>query len=339
MTLLAVALRHDAVVYASDRRLTAGSRLVDDEANKLTFLACNDARVFIGFTGLARTSVFDTEQWIIRALGRVVRGRTSIDSILDALADAATSDIPISDKGKPLPTLSLLIAGFYHPKGEAAWPRAWLLSNRSTGPSPGGPARAFRVESLVSSGLPALYFAGAEAAVAASTRHGVHELLKTPIPPHAIEARLHSMVRGAARSAAGYTIGESITTGLMFKEANSVVHSIYYASSPARRAFAPGYIVSINGASPFITCNAELISGSDNPLVSVPRTRRNRPCPCGSGTRYKKCHGLLSYPYLPISSRIDISENPPPSGSSFWLQAHGAAGRSPARSARKTGSA
>jgi preprotein translocase subunit SecA len=26
-------------------------------------------------------------------------------------------------------------------------------------------------------------------------------------------------------------------------------------------------------------------------VVSVPKVGRNHPCPCGSGLKYKKCHG------------------------------------------------
>jgi hypothetical protein len=26
---------------------------------------------------------------------------------------------------------------------------------------------------------------------------------------------------------------------------------------------------------------------------SVPKTARNRPCPCGSGKKFKKCHGAV----------------------------------------------
>jgi preprotein translocase subunit SecA len=28
--------------------------------------------------------------------------------------------------------------------------------------------------------------------------------------------------------------------------------------------------------------------------VKVPRVGRNEPCPCGSGKKYKNCHGKLS---------------------------------------------
>ncbi len=33
-----------------------------------------------------------------------------------------------------------------------------------------------------------------------------------------------------------------------------------------------------------------------NPASKIPKVGRNEPCPCGSGKKYKKCHGNPSYP-------------------------------------------
>jgi len=32
-------------------------------------------------------------------------------------------------------------------------------------------------------------------------------------------------------------------------------------------------------------------SGGATPVVTGQKTGRNDPCPCGSGKKYKKCHG------------------------------------------------
>ena len=36
-------------------------------------------------------------------------------------------------------------------------------------------------------------------------------------------------------------------------------------------------------------------------MQSFPEPSRNAPCPCGSGSRYKDCHGALGAPPLPVS--------------------------------------
>ena len=40
---------------------------------------------------------------------------------------------------------------------------------------------------------------------------------------------------------------------------------------------------------------SHLWSSSDKPFVrGKPKIRRNEPCPCGSGKKYKQCHGRIS---------------------------------------------
>jgi len=40
----------------------------------------------------------------------------------------------------------------------------------------------------------------------------------------------------------------------------------------------------------FVTCGLTL-SGSDGKPVAYPKEQRNELCPCGSGVKYKRCHG------------------------------------------------
>ncbi|MGB2065781.1 MAG: SEC-C metal-binding domain-containing protein, partial [Marinomonas gallaica] len=43
-----------------------------------------------------------------------------------------------------------------------------------------------------------------------------------------------------------------------------------------------------------VTTNmAGVESGSEESAGDVPRVGRNEPCPCGSGKKYKQCHGSL----------------------------------------------
>ena len=68
MTLIVAAGNKDFAVLAADRRLTSNGKLVDDEANKATILACYDARMAIAFTGLATWGSFSTEKWLLESL-------------------------------------------------------------------------------------------------------------------------------------------------------------------------------------------------------------------------------------------------------------------------------
>jgi preprotein translocase subunit SecA len=37
--------------------------------------------------------------------------------------------------------------------------------------------------------------------------------------------------------------------------------------------------------------NAAARTGKHQPIKVAPKTGRNDPCPCGSGKKYKNCHG------------------------------------------------
>ena len=43
------------------------------------------------------------------------------------------------------------------------------------------------------------------------------------------------------------------------------------------------------------TCSSSVVTGASTekqPVVKGPKVGRNDPCPCGSGKKYKKCHGV-----------------------------------------------
>jgi len=65
MTLIIAAGNPDQFVQVSDRRLTANGVVQDDESNKAIVLNCANARLSIGFTGLAKVGTFNTRDWIL----------------------------------------------------------------------------------------------------------------------------------------------------------------------------------------------------------------------------------------------------------------------------------
>lgn len=75
MTLILALSNPDYAIQISDRQLTAVGGPVQPGENKTTLLTCLDARLLVGFTGLARANGFRTARWL-----------------LDALADAAPPD-------------------------------------------------------------------------------------------------------------------------------------------------------------------------------------------------------------------------------------------------------
>lgn len=68
MTLVLTLGNRDQVIQVSDRHLSWNGRLVDDESNKADVLTCMNAKLAIGFKGLARYGEFDTRYWVVDAL-------------------------------------------------------------------------------------------------------------------------------------------------------------------------------------------------------------------------------------------------------------------------------
>ena len=52
-----------------------------------------------------------------------------------------------------------------------------------------------------------------------------------------------------------------------------------------------GHASSINASTPMDTGNHVIVKTTSEPQKNQPEVGRNDPCPCGSGKKYKKCHG------------------------------------------------
>lgn len=68
MTLILALGCPDYVMQLSDRQMTSLGGPVAQTENKATLLTCRDARLLVGFTGLARAGQFRTAEWLLEAL-------------------------------------------------------------------------------------------------------------------------------------------------------------------------------------------------------------------------------------------------------------------------------
>jgi preprotein translocase subunit SecA len=53
-------------------------------------------------------------------------------------------------------------------------------------------------------------------------------------------------------------------------------------------------VTNLTYSSPDETGQAQVVSDDQRLAVDVPAAGRNEPCPCGSGKKYKHCHGKLA---------------------------------------------
>lgn len=70
MTIIITAGNAESVIQFSDRRLSNGKNVVEEHSNKATAFICSDGRFAVGFTGLAKTSGFEFQPWLVDALRR-----------------------------------------------------------------------------------------------------------------------------------------------------------------------------------------------------------------------------------------------------------------------------
>ncbi len=54
------------------------------------------------------------------------------------------------------------------------------------------------------------------------------------------------------------------------------------------------HIANVTYTAPTETGEVETLIDAATQAAAVPRVGRNDPCPCGSGKKYKHCHGKLS---------------------------------------------
>ncbi len=92
MTLILTVGTRKQTFMVADRRLTEDGQVRDDDAGKLGILELQDARLVFGFTGPARFADFETEFWLLDALGESAKPDNLVGATLDRLKSKATED-------------------------------------------------------------------------------------------------------------------------------------------------------------------------------------------------------------------------------------------------------
>jgi hypothetical protein len=91
MTFGIVLANADQIILATDRRLTWGSRLIDDSATKAGRAVCDDVSFLYCFTGQARVGKdYITSRWLLEALTTAGRRSHKYRDVMDGLADETT---------------------------------------------------------------------------------------------------------------------------------------------------------------------------------------------------------------------------------------------------------
>ncbi len=296
MTLILTAINHRCAIQISDRRLTANGALVDDEANKAISLITPDARLTVGFTGLARAGTFDTRDWIMEAVNKAAIIDASAAGIITRFTNIATKTFhetrAIRQVDRSARRLDVVFAGYSHALAPPQIVYALVTNAHANGTTDDFDIHWYQ-ERRPADGVSAwLSAAGNAAALRADDVAVIGAAMQKQISPKDLQAVLHSrMVKIADRPASGGLIGKQFDTIILERDGGLTV--TMYDSAVVKNELHIAASIVVFGPGKILMAKDGTIKTDDpNAAMVVPRMRRNKPCSCGSGKRYRDCHGL-----------------------------------------------
>jgi hypothetical protein len=298
----------DQVVMVADRRLTSRGRVVDDESNKAALLVTRDARLLVGFTGLAAdypvngmwpapTGRFRTSYWILETLLKVAPPDHHAEPMIRRFSEEAEQAFERLRVGHPEKGLSVGFTGYtYAADGCRIFHRS--VSNFIGNAPISGPS--FSIDETPDERPLARTFTlayGCVGAIRESDVASLGTLLVERRPAKALVGKAVEVMRETAGSkrAAG-AIGSQLSTAVLPSDPRIPATIEYHTDHNTNTVYGIG-TVEARGGSHGLALFGETqvrVGGQDassTPALQVAKVERNTPCPCKSGRRYKHCHG------------------------------------------------
>jgi len=304
VTLITAAANFAFVVQVADRRLSDGKGPLEEEQAKAIHLRLPRADFLVGYTGLAKIQDKPMNRVLMELLYKSAE-RGSFEPL--ATAEAITSHLTTLFQGRSVRAyrpqdrrLSVMMTGFHrvddqhHALIQGLWTNfqdwgsddsaeAWdrfAFTPFSVRPGVKWPTLVQRI--------------GAYDALSLETvEEGLRPLLADAKPPTAIRDKMIRML--PAQSELHPTVGVNANAAILFP--NGLVEWSYWTGAPSWTYSGGNTVLAIPGQS-LLAADVEIYASDQagNPLrtgrpLSVPQVPRNKPCPCGSGRRYRQCHG------------------------------------------------
>jgi SEC-C motif len=294
MTLITALMAPTQAILVSDRRFTINGRLVDeenDEKNKAAVLFCADGRVAVAFTGLATAGRFETSRSMLRVLAQAGKQDHLLLPTIQRFAIGISEEIkklkiPAKDKH-----LRFIFAGYRYEQLTATLVLIQVTNvfDRS-GTAQKHAADDFLLLAWRNEAPFGSFGFGKTEGVAPADRATLNDLLLHQRPARALVDKAVDTIRNAADSPKSKNLVGKQCMSIVVPIQGGVVAN-YHSANVKNKLYLPSSVVSTPNAS--FTNQGGFIEQLDvtgAPLV-VPKVGRNRPCPCGSGKKYKHCHG------------------------------------------------
>lgn len=311
MTFVLALGNREQIIQLSDRRLTRpdGTTMVLPET-KTTIVTLGDSRLICGFAGLAKAQGFRTSDWILDALaGAASKDHLALGTV-ERFTEEATAKFrepTLAQVPRASRALSVLFTGYNDTRDPPAMIAAWVTNfqNLETGQDE-EPWDEFRVKywSLKPpSEEPNPTWIQRVGQWPAMT-NGDEQKLRRALDERRTALALAEMGVGvmreiAARPEAQGRIGKDISSAVLPAERPPEIQrgtinlsmGPYFPEGASQRWVGVNQVVSMDGLELMMKDPILAVADPDGSPVAVQKVGRNKPCPCGSGKKYKKCHG------------------------------------------------
>lgn len=297
-------------IQASDRRLSANGKVVDNNANKSAVYESKNGRFAVGFTGLALYRTFETQSWFTKALCDCAAPDFEAKNTLQRFTSYATdyfkNSSDLKGVGKEYKRLSIMFTGYsyYHNPPRAALALISNFENLDTGEisdvakdkfdvffhqdnNPEIPKR--KLFHRIGFNCGNLFYRDFNASI---------DLAVDEKPPHIIESRLVQFIRKISNHPESKnTVGSEVFCVVIPRDRSKNFSCSYYPNSTKKMSFRPNLIVGIDKELHFAVKDIKIsLSGDlDGQPIAGPKLHPNQPCWCRSKRKYKNCHGSKNY--------------------------------------------
>jgi hypothetical protein len=305
MTFILALGNPDQVIQVSDRRLTADGQLQEREENKASLVTLADARLLCGFTGIAKWGSFRAGQWLLDAVLETAAPDFALGGVSERLKEAATrrfDEPPLANLAASERRFTIILSGYLYGH-EPPLMVYGLISNYQDFDSGVDHAEAWREFQIwrfterrpTPEPIPTfVQRVGVWQAMSDSDVVVLRTLLSERRPSRAMVGKAVEVVRDiAARRSAQGLVGTELTSAVLFPDPAHTPEAGFHVTKASHQVVGFNQVVATGPDHQFAMMDPviEAMDPSSAPPIVVPKIGRNQPCPCGSGKKYKRCHG------------------------------------------------
>lgn len=296
MTIIITLGNSRQVIQISDRRLSANSKVITDSSNKALLFTCLDARMAVGFTGLAKIGSFGMQHWLVDAFAEAAKPDHLFFKTMERLTEMLTElfrNHPLIKIQKPIFKRLSIMASGYHQGADGLKAVSVLVSNFEViGDEPAATAAdTFRLSfARQSSEVDACMIVSAVGNTDAFLDQdwtALSNLVRSnALQSDVIEVAKTVVRRAAARKQAKGTIGKHLAAIVVPANLSEDSYAMALNDQVSDTLVMIDLVVSTPDFG-YSFRDPRIATSTQAP----PDIGRRDPCHCGSGARFKNCHG------------------------------------------------